>query len=258
MFHGQRSDVLVTAGEGSRAAVGVHLSFLCPELIEFCGLLGFKWLLLDAEHQPLTAHLCRDLVRAADLMEMPCFVRVPEIKAPVIESFLDVGVRGILAPGVSSAADAEALVAAVKFSPEGRRGAAGKSRAARYGLSQTAEDYIRRANQVTLTAVLVETQQGIESLESIIAVPGLDYISLGPNDLGLSRGIHRGANDPRVRALIDDAQARLRIHAKPLLAIVSTATDAQQAVAAGARLVAVSDAALLASSSRLLLEELSR
>ena len=113
---------------------GVHLSFFSPELIELCGALGFQWLFLDAQHTPLNPLLCRELVRAADLAEMFCLVRVPEISAVAIEGFLDAGVVGILAPNISTPAQAKDLVAAVKFSPHGSRGAGFLSRAARYGL----------------------------------------------------------------------------------------------------------------------------
>src|SRR5688572_7561192 len=89
----------------NRIAWGLHLSFLCPELIEFAGHLGFEWILLDAEHQPVTHQVARELVRAADGVGLPCIVRVPEIKASVIEGFLNVGTLGILARAVSSAAD---------------------------------------------------------------------------------------------------------------------------------------------------------
>jgi 2-keto-3-deoxy-L-rhamnonate aldolase RhmA len=234
----------------AKPAWGVHLSFLNPELVEYWGLLGFEWLFLDAEHQPLSAELCRGLVRAADLVGMPCTVRVPEISASVIESYLDVGVWGILAPNVSSAADAHALVSAVKFSPRGKRGAAGKTRAARYGLAQTPAEYARQANEASFTVALIESQQGLDELEAIMAVPGIDYVGIGANDLGLSLGIEGGMADARVRALVENAQARMKAFGKPQLSVVMDAGQGRKAVESGGKLIAVPDAALLASAGR--------
>lgn len=231
-----------------RAAWGVHLSFCCPELIEFCGYLGFEWLLLDAEHMPLNHEVCRQLVRAADVANLPCVVRVPKIEASVIEGYLDVGAIGILAPSVGSVADARALVAAVKFSPDGTRGAAARSRAANYGLTRSPADYARHANEMTVTAALIETQQGIDNLDAIMAVPGLDYVAIGPNDLAFSLGSGVGMQDPRVRTLIESAQERMRAQRKPQLTVVSDSHQARKAALAGAKLIAVSDAALLASA----------
>jgi 2-keto-3-deoxy-L-rhamnonate aldolase RhmA len=124
--------------QSGNAAWGVHLSFLCPELVEFCGHLGFEWLFLDAEHQPLPA---------------------------------------------------------------------------------------------------------------IMAVPGLDAVGIGPNDLGLSMGIAGGIGDPRVRVVVEQAQARMREHGKPQLTVVTDADQGYKAAAAGVQLIAVSDAALLAGAA---------
>ena len=236
-------------------AWGIHLSFLCPEVIEFCGLLGFKWLLLDAEHGSLNHHLSRELVRAADVAGMFCIVRVPEISASVIEGFLDAGAVGILAPNVSTVSQAQALVAAVKFSPEGVRGSAPRSRAANYGLTQSPSDYCRRANEATLAAALIETQQGIDELESIMAVPGLDYIAIGPNDLGLSLGIDGGMADPTVHAIVEGAQARIAAYGKPQISVVVDSDQARKAAAGGTTLIAIPDTVLFADAGRAFLTQ---
>jgi 2-keto-3-deoxy-L-rhamnonate aldolase RhmA len=231
------------------AMLGVRLSFLCPELIEVFGLLGFEWLFLDAEHLPLTPAICRDLVRAADLAGMPCMVRVPEVRASIIEGFLDIGVLGVVAPSVSSADEAHALVVAAKFSPEGTRGAAGSTRAADYGLTGSSGEYCRRANRAIRTVALVETERGIAQLDSIMAVPGLDYIAIGTSDLALSLGVESGAHDLRLRSLVDNADARIKAAGKPRLSIVIDAADAQVA-ARDASLIAVPDVSLIASAGR--------
>jgi 4-hydroxy-2-oxoheptanedioate aldolase len=202
---------------------GLYLSFLCPQIIELCGQLGFEWLFLDAERLPLPPHACRDLVCAADVAGMPCLVRVPELEPSVIAEFLDAGVRGILAPRIGSAHDARALVAAVKVSPR------------------------------TFAAALVETRSGLDHLDEIAAVPGLDYIAIGPNDLGRSMGIADGLANPQVQGLVDGAQARLRALGKPQVAVASDVKQAHAAVTAGATLVAVPDSALLAGAGRVFL-----
>lgn len=238
-------------------AWGVQLSFLCPEVIEFCGVLGFHWLFLDAEHTPLDRRLCRELVRAADVVGMPCMVRVPQIEASVIEGFLESGVVGIMAPNVASAAEARSLIAAVKFTPEGACHASAKSRAASYGLAHPPEEYARLANQATFTAALIESQAGIDQMDAILAVPGLDCVSLGPNDLGLSLGVAGGMANPQVRAIVEGARARIKASGKPQVAVVGDAVQAREAVTTGATLVAVSDAALLAGAARSFLDDVS-
>jgi 2-keto-3-deoxy-L-rhamnonate aldolase RhmA len=231
-------------------ALGVALTFLCPELIEFFGLLGFAWVFLDAEHTPVNPHVCRELVRAADLAKMSCVVRVPEIKPAVIESYLDIGVSGIVAPNVASPEQVEALISAVKFSPMGERGAASRSRAAGYGLTRSPAEFYRQANQHTWTVVLIESQQGIDNLKEIISVPGLDYIALGAHDLGLSLGTERGIADPAVRALVEQAQTQIQGQGKSRMEIVSDAEQGRKAAQGGAKLIAVPDSALLTTAAR--------
>ena len=233
---------------------GIHLSFHCPEMMEFFGLLGFQWAFLDAEHQPLSHERCCDLVRAADAVGMPCLVRVPQIQPSLIEGFLDAGVIGILAPHVDSAEQARTLVAAVKFGPEGQRRTADRSRASDYGLTRRPADYRAWANQNTVTAALIESVRGIDALESIMAVPGLDCVAVGPNDLGRSLGIDTGMADPRVRARVEEAEARIEAYGKPRLTVVTDADHARAARDSGVRLIAVSDAALLGAAGCLFLE----
>ena len=240
----------------NETAWGIHLSFLCPEVIEFCGLLGFDWVFLDAEHTPLNPYLCRELVCAADTVGLACLVRVARIDTAIIESYLDAGVLGVLAANVSSAVDAEALVSAVKFSPQGKRGAAAKTRAANYGLTCSPADYYRQANEMTFTVALLESQQGIDNLEAIAAVPGLDYLAIGPNDLGLSLGRDGGMADSVVRRLVEETQDRIRRAGKPQVTVVVNVEQARQAVTAGARLIAVPDTTLFAGAGRLFLQEI--
>jgi 4-hydroxy-2-oxoheptanedioate aldolase len=245
---------------------GLHLSFLSPELVEFCGVLGFQWLFLDAQRTPVTPALSRDLVRAADLTGLFCVARVTRVDAAEIEAFLDAGVLGILAPAIENAAQAEALVAAVKFAPQGRRGASWRSRAAGYGVPNRAgwagsspfsiAGYYAEANQATFTAALIETEGGIERLEEIMAVPGLDYIALGPNDLALALGACSG-DEPRIQALVADARTRLQVAGKPQIAVVADSQGGKDAAAGGATLIAVSDASLMSFAGSLFLEGVS-
>jgi 4-hydroxy-2-oxoheptanedioate aldolase len=124
---------------------------------------------------PLSPQVCRELTRAADLAGLPCVVRAPEIRPSVIEAFLDAGACGIVASAVESADDVRALIAA--------------------------------AREPTLIGALIESRRAIDQLDSILAVPELDCVAVGPNDLGRSIGTTEGARDHRVRMLIDVAVA---------------------------------------------------
>jgi 4-hydroxy-2-oxoheptanedioate aldolase len=202
---------------------GVHLSLRSVALVELLGTLNFQWLFLDAQRAPLDLPLCRELVRAANAARMFCLARVPTIDPPLIEGLLDAGVLGIMGANISSVEDARALVAATRLHVGG---------------------------QATFTAALIESRSGIEQLDAIAALPGIDYVSIGANDLALSMGIEAGALDSRVRALVDASHAHIKAIGKPQVAVVCDPRQAQEAAAAGARLIAISDAALIAQASR--------
>lgn len=241
--------------QSGELALGIHLSFLSADLIESCGHLGFDWIFLDAQRTPLNQQLFRDLVRAADISGMFCVVRVPAIEASIIESYLDGGAIGIVAPDVSSAAKARMLVEAVKFIPLGNRGASARSRAANYGLTQSPTEYCREANLSTFTVALIESEEGVRSLDEIMAVPGIDCLAIGSNDLGMSMGTAGGLTDPRVLTAVESAQQRIVRFGKPQMAVVSEADQVPAAVANGALLIAVSDAALLGKAGRSFLDQ---
>jgi 2-keto-3-deoxy-L-rhamnonate aldolase RhmA len=243
---------------------GVHLSFLNADLVESFGMLGFHWLFLDGERTPVTASNCRDLVRAADLTGMFCLARVTGVNVTEIEGYLDAGVLGILAPRISNAEQAENFVAAVKFPARGRRRAARFSRSGGFGvLSQTAEAASQcstqardswTANTATFTAALIETPEGIEHLEEIMAVPGLDYLAIGPNDLALSLGCD-SSEHPRVRSLLESARRRLHCAGHPQIVVATESCKASEEATHGATLIAVPDATLLAEGGTRFLSE---
>jgi len=236
---------------------GLHLSFLNPDLVESCGALGFHWLFLDGERTAVTPANCRELVRAADLAGMFCLARVTGIHTTEIEGYLDAGVLGILAPNISNAEQAEALVCAVKFPRRGRRRASTHSRAASYGVCNDSgratligahqARHFHTANAATFTAALIENQAGIEHLEEILAVPGLDFLALGPSDLALSLGCDN-SDHPRVKTLLDAARRRLTAARRPQIAVIDESQSAAEAVAQGSTLVAIPDAVLLNSA----------
>jgi 2-keto-3-deoxy-L-rhamnonate aldolase RhmA len=199
-------------------AIGVLLTIQCAELVDLYGRLGFEWLLLDAEHAPLTSQRCRELTRAANGAGLPCVVRVPEIEPGVIENLLDAGVCGILASRVESADDVRAVIAA--------------------------------ANERTLIGALIESRRAVERLDSILAIAELDCVAIGPNDLGRSIGTTEGARDHRVRVLIDVADRAIAAAGKKRMTVVVDAEGALQAIAGGAMLVAVSDATLIAQAGK--------
>lgn len=190
-----------------KLALSAHVSFADPALVEIVGIAGLDAAFIDMEHTTLTTQTVEGLIRAADLVGITPIVRVPDHNPKTILQLLDAGAQGIQAPHVQTAAEARELVKAVRYEPLGERGAAGSSRAAGYGSVPWAE-HVKRSNEEILLLVMCEDKKGIENLDAIAAVEGVDVIIVAPTDLSESLGL-RG-NFDALRKVYQDVASRLR------------------------------------------------
>lgn len=167
--------------------VGSWISLADPAVAEMTAGLDFDFALVDMEHAPSSFETVTDLTRGVDAAEgdTATVARVPWNDHVAIKRVLDVGVDGVMVPMVGSAAEAREFVEATRYPPEGIRGVAA-ARAADYGLSF--EAYVDRANEETLTIGQIETTAGLENVEEIVAVDGLDALFVGPADLSTAVG----------------------------------------------------------------------
>jgi 2-keto-3-deoxy-L-rhamnonate aldolase RhmA len=179
--------------------LGTMVTLACPSSAEILAGIGFDWLFVDGEHGPLeTGDLLPILQaiggRAASL------VRVPEGNEVAIKKVLDLGADGVIVPQVNTAQQAADVVRFSRYAPAGARGV-GLARAHGYGLSF--QDYMDTANDRVAVVVQAEHALAVENIESIVKVPGIDAVLLGPYDLSASLG-HTGKLDhPTVVAAID-------------------------------------------------------
>ena len=189
----------LAAGE---AAFGCFVRTAEPQLIEYVGMLGWDFLVFDAEHGPLQPREVEDLCRAIEPRGTTPMVRVTTNDAPTILRFLDIGTHGVHVPWVNTAADADRAVRAVKYTPRGIRGLAG-SRASEWGLREPIADYVERANRETLVVIQIETQDAVDAIDDYLAIDGIDVLFLGPTDLSQSLGHPGDLRHPDVLAAMD-------------------------------------------------------
>ncbi len=178
-----------------------------PVLVDLAGLAGFDCVLLDAEHGSLGHEAMEHLVRAAEATRVTPLARVPHNAPHEILRVLDLGVQGVMAPQVSSADEARALVQAVKYHPLGRRGLAG-SRAGDYGLRGSLAEYAEAANRETMALALIEDVAALRHLDAILAVEGIDVYFIGASDLAQSMGYPGRPETPEVQAAVDEIVRR--------------------------------------------------
>ena len=185
------------AGEPS---VGTWLSLPSPEDAEYVSKLGFDWLVVDTEHNPIDIRTLAQMFVAMSAAPVAPMVRIPWNTPENLKRVLDAGAWGVVVPMVNSREDAERAVAAARYHPAGGRSVGGGRHAMSFGTS--AGDYHQHANDEVLLVAQIEHIQGVEHADEILSVPGIDACFIGPNDLAASMGLGLGVplefDHPRV------------------------------------------------------------
>jgi 4-hydroxy-2-oxoheptanedioate aldolase len=219
-----------------------------PVCAEICAGAGLDWLLIDSEHAPNDLHSILAQLQAVAAYPVTPVVRPPSGDPVTIKRLLDVGVEILLIPMVESRAQAEALVAATRYPPDGIRGV-GSALARASGWNRT-EGYLQRATETVSLLVQVESRAGLDAIADIAAVDGVDGIFLGPADLAAALGRLGQQDHPEVMGAVEQAIRAITAAGKPA-GVNAFPTDlANRYLAAGARFILVgADVTLLARGS---------
>lgn len=202
-----------------------------PALVEICGLAGFDFVFLDAEHGPLSPKDCEDMVRAAEAKGIVPLVRVPNPEPDTVLRFMDTGVMGIIVPGIATPEEAANAVRAVKYTPQGHRGLAGV-RACDYGMRSLAE-YVVEANRETMVLAIIENTAALANLADILKVDGLDGVILGAVDLSQSLGVPGQGQHAKVKAAYQEYVKTGLKSGKPFGTVVRPGETTKEYVDAG-------------------------
>jgi 4-hydroxy-2-oxoheptanedioate aldolase len=226
---------------GAAPVIGTWVNGRDPSVVETLGAVGFDLVVVDLEHGELGVHHLPDLLRAAAATGTASLVRASHLEAAQIGKVLDAGPDGVVVPNVTCAAEAEAIVRAAHYPPLGTRGAAPTGRAPAYGATPFAS-YRRRVEAEVVVVVQVEGPEGLERVDEILGVEGVDVMFIGPFDLSQHIGVPGETDHPEVVAAMERIAAAA---ARRGMATGTWAADAKAArrwAEAGVRLVTVSSA----------------
>ena len=165
--------------------LGSWLTILDSTVAELMAGAGFDLLVADGEHGPVATSDLVQMLIASRAAGVPLLFRVAANEPVRIMHALDAGAAGVVVPQIRTVADAERAVAWCRYPPVGLRGIAPR-RASDYGRS-TAE-YLGTANDRVVCCIQIETHEALADLDAILAVPGIDTILIGPNDLSAALG----------------------------------------------------------------------
>ncbi len=233
--------------------IGCWSALGSPITTEVLGLAGFDWILLDGEHAPNDVlSFVPQLMALKDSNSMPV-VRPPQNDPVVIKRLLDIGFYNILVPYVETEEDAIQAVASTRYPPVGIRGVSVGHRNNGYG---SVPDYFNKINDNIGVLVQVESRLGVENVDAIAAVEGIDCIFVGPGDLSAALGYLGQPNHPEVQKVIQDIFAAAKRHGKACGILAPVEEDARRYIEWGATFVGVgSDLGVFRGASQALADK---
>lgn len=211
-----------------------------PEIGRIAASAGFDALYVDLEHSPLSLETAAMICTVAHEAGVTPLVRVPGPRSELIGRVLDAGARGVIVPHVDDAEAARAGVAAALYPPHGTRSYATGLAATQHRALPTGSSPAD-LNAACVVAVMIESASGVAAAAEIAAVPGVDMLFVGAQDLAVDLG---RANDPthaEVVAAIGrvHAAARAQRCAVGIGGLASHPAQLRAQVSAGARFLSL-------------------
>lgn len=188
---------------------------------EMAGDAGFDWVLLDHEHGPGGEDTLLAQLQAVGGTPAVPIVRIAANETPRFKRALDMGAHGVMAPWVSTAAEARAAVAAMRYPPLGLRGVAKIQRSAGFGGGF--EEYYLNAHKWLLTVTQIETPEAVANADEIAAVDGVDVLFVGPTDLSYNMGIRDQLEHPQFVEALTEVSEAAKKHGKAAGILVQSA-----------------------------------
>lgn len=204
--------------------LGLFIQSANPDNVEIAAAAGFDYVIIDLEHGSFGLSEATAMIRAAEAANICPIVRVPNQEGSMIRRVAEAGALGVYVPDVRTAEQARAAVSALRFKDgenAGRRGACPTIRAARPG-STDWRRFVTWSNANLLACLLIESQEGMDNLDSILAVPGIDIVILGRFDLWHEMGLIGDRYHPEIEALFDQFSSKAREAGVPYVTRLSS------------------------------------
>jgi len=201
MTNGGKFKQKLKSGE---TVIGLSVIVPSPVLVDVLGYAGMDFCMIDTEHGPLEMETVTNMVIAADGTGVAPIVRVSDNNEKLILRALDIGAAGVQVPQINTVDDAKELIQAAKYSPLGERGLSVFTRAGDYFKDGT-PGHTDRQNEETCIIVHIEGKRGLDNLDEILQVDGIDVYFLGPYDISQSLGMPGDVRHPTVEAALQTA-----------------------------------------------------
>ncbi len=237
--------------------IGTWSHIPAVQVVEIIGAAGFDFIVFDMEHGPHSHAAMPALYCAAEAHGLVPVTRVPGLGNSNVLRALDSGAKGIMIPHVDGIEAARRGIASMYYGdgPDAR-GVATLTRASLFDYRREAE-HLAGQNELIASILMIEDRAGLDDLDAICRLDGLDAIFLGTYDLAQSLGLPRGFDDPAFREVFDDAVRRIRRHGVAVGCYAPGAEAAKRLIAEGIGLVTINvDGGMLRRSYDAVIDEL--
>jgi len=235
--------------------IGPFVKINSSEIVEILGLAGFDYIIIDCEHGPLDMLSAQDMIRAAKLVGMSPVIRISDNDPAMISRALDIGADAVQIPQICTKEDAEKAIIAGKFAPLGERGVCRYVRAAEYSNVEKSK-YFKKANNETMIIVQIEGKEGINNIDEILSVKGIDIIFIGPYDLSQSLGIIGDVNNPKIGEMVEIITMKAKACGKRIGIFVENKEQALKFIELGVQYISYStDAGIILSSFKEVIQQ---
>jgi len=173
---------------------------------------GMDFVLIDTEHGAFTTETVADLCRAARGVNLAAILRVPGRGPTYVSRSLDIGANGLMMPRIETGEEAAEVVKWAKYRPLGNRGLALGGAGRDYAPAPYPMAAMLEANESTIILAQIESKEAVERIDEIAAVPGIDVLLIGPNDLSATFDVPGQCDHPDVVEAIRKVVAAGRRH----------------------------------------------
>ncbi|MBR0161969.1 MAG: hypothetical protein IJQ02_11900 [Oscillospiraceae bacterium] len=227
------TDLPISIRERAKARIpsyGLTITLPDPMMIEMAYRTGYDFARIDAEHRLFGDRLLLEMLNMARLLNFPVIVRSATLDNAT--AILGHDAAGIVVPHCDNAETARAAVELCKYAPLGQRGMDKGARRIRYNGMERLE-YMQYANDRTDLIIQIESRKGIENLDEILSIDGIDMVCSGRSDLSQEFGVPGQRDNPDVIAAEDYIIEKALAYGKVLCLGVENVERAQLLVNKG-------------------------
>lgn len=184
-----------------------------PDIARIAKTTGHDFIFIDGQHSIFNLETITGIAHTALAIGITPMVRVRGVDDPDVSLLLDNGVTGIIYPDISTAAQARKAVEVCRFTPLGKRSVVGGYPHFNYRPVPLRES-VPQLNEACLLVCMIETVEGLNNIEEIAAVDGVDVLHVGSNDLLASMGKPGKFDDPDIIAAQDRVIRAAKTHGR--------------------------------------------